>query len=137
MFLCITQDYDFECCKNWIKSFVSVLISVDHSHQDNQQYLWFSSSHIWRKFFTKVLKKVLYTFIFFFTKFTNIIFIILLGVGVAWKNEWGKFYPKRVIQKKLSTNKWRKKYYPEELSKFFFQINATSYHTNDTTQLYI
>ena len=29
----------------------------------------------------------------------------------------GKSYPKKVIQKKLSTNKWCKKYYPEELSK--------------------
>ena len=49
---------------------------------------------------------------------------------ICGKVEWGKFYPKKVIQKKLSTNKWGKKYYPEELSKnIFIQINATLYHT--------
>ena len=35
----------------------------------------------------------------------------------------GVVYPKKVIQKKLSTNKWRKKYYPEVLSKNFFIQN--------------
>ena len=36
------------------------------------------------------------------------------------KKRYGKFYPKKVIRKKLSTNKWRKKFYPEVLSKNFF-----------------
>ena len=35
---------------------------------------------------------------------------------------WGIFYPKKVIQKKLSANKSRKKIYPEVLSNFFIQI---------------
>ena len=47
------------------------------------------------------------------------------------------------IQKKLSKKSYPqisdvKKYYPEDLSKnFFIQINATLYHTNDATPLYI
>ena len=41
-------------------------------------------------------------------------------------------------QKKLATNKWREKYYPEVLSKnIFIQISATLYHTNDATPLWI
>ena len=37
------------------------------------------------------------------------------------------------IQKELSTNRWQKNN-PEELSKkMLFQINATLYQTNDTT----
>ena len=48
------------------------------------------------------------------------------------------FIQKKLSKKKLSTNKWRKKYYPEDSSKnFFIQINATLYHTNDATPLYI
>ena len=35
----------------------------------------------------------------------------------------GKFYPKRFIQKVLSTNKSREKIYPEELSKTFLIQN--------------
>ena len=37
---------------------------------------------------------------------------------------YSKFYPIKIIQKKLSTNKWRKKYYPEVLSKNFFIQNV-------------
>ena len=37
---------------------------------------------------------------------------------------YSKFYPIKIIQKKLSTNKWRKKYYPEVLSKKCFIQNV-------------
>ena len=52
--------------------------------------------------------------------------IKLLQSGVPTRDlfEWGKFYPKKVIQKKLSTNKWGKKCYPEVLSKNFFIQNV-------------
>ena len=38
--------------------------------------------------------------------------------------ERGKFYPKKVIQKKLSKNKSRKNFYPEVLSKNVFIQNV-------------
>ena len=37
---------------------------------------------------------------------------------------YSKFYPKKVIQKKLSTNKSREKFYPEVLSTNFFIQNV-------------
>ena len=40
--------------------------------------------------------------------------LVVLFVG------YSKFYPKVIIQKELSTNKSRKKYYPEDLSKTNF-----------------
>ena len=43
-----------------------------------------------------------------------------------------------IIQKELSTKKWRNFFYPEELSnKNVFQNNTTLYQINDATPLYI
>ena len=39
------------------------------------------------------------------------------------KNQYSKFYPKKVIRKKLSTKKSGKKFYPEVLSDNFFIQN--------------
>ena len=45
----------------------------------------------------------------------------------------GKFYPKKVIQKKLSKNKSRKKFYPEVLSKMYVTYSTSLYNNSKTT----
>ena len=44
--------------------------------------------------------------------------------------ERGKFYPKKVFQKKLSKNKSRKKFYPEVLSKMYVTYSTSLYNNN-------
>ena len=46
---------------------------------------------------------------------------------IGW---YSKFYPKKIIQKKLSTNKWCKKYYPKVLSEI---VLSEMYATYDTS----
>ena len=52
------------------------------------------------------------------------------------KKEWGKFYLKKFIKKKLSTNKWCKKLYKRIIQNCFIQINATLYQRNDAVNMY-
>ena len=47
---------------------------------------------------------------------------VLMLKNMGLLNRHSKFYPKRIIQKELSTNKSCEKYYPEE---FFFNLVAS------------
>ena len=51
-------------------------------------------------------------------------FVSYVEISRPRKNRYGKFYPKKVFQKKLSTNKSSEKFYPEVLSKIFFIQNV-------------
>ena len=63
----------------------------------------------------------LFRFVQFLTSYNHSnLEVCLQARNVGERALYGKFYPKKVIQKKLSTNKSSKKYYPEVLSKNCF-----------------